>query len=470
MVYIKKICKFAVAKQPFRKQLFRNCKFLIFYMKFFDREKEIALLKEIQQKSLENAQFTVLTGRRRIGKTTLILKTFEEQNIIYLFVSRRSEKDLCSGFGHEIESKLGMPLLGNASSFSEIFEYLMKISMTQPLTVFIDEFQDFKFVNPAIFSDMQRIWDLNKEGSKINIIVGGSINSLMNEIFRDTKQPLYQRETRFIKLSNFTPKVLKSILSFYHPNYTKDDLLALYTFTGGVAKYVERFIDNEKFTMREMIDFMIQDGSTFLDEGKVMLIGEFGKEYGTYFSILSAIASGHTTRNEIEDKLGKEVGGYLTKLENDYDIISKRQPIYEKTSNKNVHYTFKDNFLTFWFRFIYKFGYMLEIGAYKKLRDLILRDYDTFSGYMLERYFREKLTEQEDFTRIGGWWDRKGGNEIDIVAADDVEERLEFIEIKRHRERYKASLLEDKIKYFFQIHKNLSSFTYIAKCLSMDDM
>ncbi len=439
-------------------------------MKFFDREKEISLLKEIRQRSLRNAQFTVLTGRRRIGKTTLIFKAFGEDNIIYLFVSRKSERDLCNGFGHEIEAKLGEPLLGNPDSFSEIFEYLMRLSSTRPLTVFIDEFQDFRYVNPSIFSDMQRIWDLYKDRSKINLIVGGSVNSLMNEIFRDSKQPLYQRETRFIKLSHFTPAVLREIIAYYHPDYTNDDLLALYTFTGGVAKYVERFIDNEKFTVKEMVDFMIQDGSTFLDEGKVMLIGEFGKEYGNYFSILAAIADGHTTRSDIEAKSGKEVGGYLSRLENDYEIISKRQPIYERTSNKNVHYIIRDNFLTFWFRFIYKFGYMLEIGAYKKLRELIMRDYDTFSGYMLERYFREKLAESEEYTRIGGWWDRKGGNEIDIVTADDLEKRLSFIEIKRQRERYKPSLLEEKIRHFFELNKNLSSFAYTALCWSISDM
>lgn len=439
-------------------------------MKFFDREKEITLLKEINQKSLTNAQFTVLTGRRRIGKTTLVFKAYEKQPIVYLFVSRKSEKDLCRGFAKEIESKLGIPVLGSPAGFSEIFEYLMKLSKERHFTVFIDEFQDFKLVNPSIFSDMQRIWDLNKEQSKMNLIVGGSINSLMNEIFRDSKQPLYQRETRFIKLSNFPPVILKNILSCYYPGYHNDDLLALYSFTGGVAKYVELFMDNQIFTCREMVEFMIRDGSTFLDEGKVMLIGEFGKEYGTYFSILSAIAGGHTTRSEIEDLVGKEIGGYLSKLENDYELISKRQPIYEKTSNKNVAYFLRDNFLTFWFRFIFKFGYMLEIGAYKKLREVILRDYETFSGYMLERYFREKLADGEDFTRIGAWWDRKGTNEIDIVAAEDFEKRLDFIEVKRRPNRFKPALLEEKINFFFQSHKELASFTHTARCLSMEDM
>ena len=439
-------------------------------MEFFDRENEMAVLHEVEQMSEKNAQFTVLTGRRRIGKTTLVFKAFEEKPLVYLFVSRKAEKDLCNGFVKELENKLGIPILGDVSSFSDVFEYIMKISLERQVTVFIDEFQDFKFVNPSIFNDMQRIWDLYKSRSKINLIVGGSINSLMNEIFRDSKQPLYQRETRFIKLNRFTPSVIKEILTCYHPAHTKEDLLALYTFTGGVAKYVELFMDNNIYTYTDMIEFMVRDGSTFLDEGKVMLIGEFGKEYGTYFSILSAIASGRTTRSEIEDKIGKEVGGYLTKLEDDYELISKQLPIYQQAGNKNVSYRLKDNFLTFWFRFIYKFGYMLEIGAYKRLRDYIFRDYETFSGLMLERYFREKLVESEEFTRIGGWWDRKGGNEIDIIAADDFNESLEFIEVKRNPERYKSKVLDEKVVNFFRANSSLRSFTYTARCLSLEDM
>ncbi len=439
-------------------------------MKFFDREKEVKLLREIKERSIDNAQFTVLTGRRRIGKTTLVNKAYEDEPFLYFFVSRKAEKDLCAGYLAEIGEKLGIPMLGEATSFREIFKFVLKLAKERPITLFIDEFQDFKFVNPSIFSDIQRIWDLNKEKARINLIVGGSVNSLMNELFRDSKQPLYQRETRFIKLKSFPPSVLKEILSFYRPEYSREELLALYSLTGGVAKYVELFIDNEIFTLQQMLEFMIRDGPTFIDEGKVMLIGEFGKEYGTYFSILSAIATGHTTRNEMENKVGKEIGGYLTKLENDYELIVKQQPIYEKTANKNVAYAIKDNFLSFWFRYIFKHGYMVEISAYKKLRELINRDFQTFSGWMLERYFREKLIETEEYTRIGSWWDRKGNNEINIVAAEDFEKRLEFIEVKRQPERYKPQLLEEKIKNFFRLHPELTSFTSSQKCLSIEDM
>lgn len=104
-----------------------------------------------------------------------------------------------------------------------------------------------------------------------------------------------------------------------------------------------------------MLHQIVKADSVFLTEGKAILIEEFGKDYGIYFSILSAIARGKTSRSEIENNIGKEIGGYLTKLEADYEIITKKQPLFAKSSTKNVRYSISDNFFTFWFRFIYKY-------------------------------------------------------------------------------------------------------------------
>jgi len=69
-----------------------------------------------------------------------------------------------------------------------------------------------------------------------------------------------------------------------------------------------------------------------------------------------------------------------------------------------VRYTVNDNFFTFWFRFIYKYSHMVEVGAYEQLKGTLARDYPTFSGLMLERYFQTRLVEKKSFSRIGGYW------------------------------------------------------------------
>ena len=438
-------------------------------MRFFDRTEEIASLREIRRMAQANAQFTVVTGRRRIGKTSLVWKAYEDEPILYFFVARKAESDLCEDYRLEIESKLGVPTMGRAERFTDVFEYLMKLSAGRPITLFIDEFQEFFRVNKSVFSDMQRIWDLYSPESRINLIVCGSIYSMMTKIFKDKKEPLYNRQSRFMTVRPFTPTVLKEILSEYNPDYTAEDLLALYAFTGGVAKYVQLLVDAGATTKSAMLNQIIKADSIFLGEGKAILIEEFGKDYGTYFSILSAIARGKTSRSEIENVVGKEIGGYLTKLEKEYEIISKKQPLFERSSAKNVR-IIEDNFFTFWFRFIYKYSYMLEIENYGSVKTIIDRDYETFSGLMLERWFRRVLIEQQAYTRIGGWWDRKGENEIDIVAENELDDTATFFEVKRKAENVSMEILEAKAAVFLRATGEFKGYSLSYKGLSMADM
>lgn len=439
-------------------------------MKFFDRTEEIASLREIREMAKNNAQFTVVTGRRRIGKTSLIWKAYDDAPILYFFVARKAESDLCEDYRLEIENKLGIPTIGRAEHFADMFEFLMKLSIERQVTLFIDEFQDFFRVNKSVYSDMQRIWDIYSPKAHMNLIVCGSIYSMMTKIFKDKKEPLYNRQTRFMTVRPFTTSVLKEILSEYHPGHTSEDLLALYSFTGGVAKYVQLLVDAGATSKERMLEQIVKADSIFLGEGKSILIEEFGKDYGIYFSILSAIARGKTSRSEIESVVGREIGGYLTKLENEYEIIAKKQPLFEKSSTKNVRYTIEDNFFTFWFRFIYKYSYMLEIENYESLKTIINRDYETFSGLMLERYFRRVLINRQAYTRIGGWWDRKGENEIDIVAENELDNQATFFEVKRKAGNIDIEVLKQKASAFLRATGELKGYDISYKGLSMDDM
>ncbi len=81
---------------------------------------------------------------------------------------------------------------------------------------------------------------------------------------------------------------------------------------------------------------------------------------------------------------GRKIGGYLTKPEKKYEVISKRQPLFEKSSAKNLRYVIGDNFFTFWFRFIYKYSHMPEIENHASVKMITDRDYETFSGLTLE--------------------------------------------------------------------------------------
>lgn len=441
-------------------------------MRFFDRETEFEKLREIEELSHEVAQFTIITGRRRIGKTEMVKTFYEKKTMLYFFVARKAEADLCDIFIDEIRTKLNIPMLDSKGmSFAAIFKFIMELSLTQHITLFIDEFQDFYRVNPSIYSDMQNIWDSYKNKAHINLIVAGSVNTLMNKIFKDKKQPLFGRQTDTIHVRPFRTSVLKEIMSEYCPGYKKSDLLALYTLTGGVAKYVELFIDRKRYTEKKMLDMFFERDSYFLPEGKNMLVDEFGKDYGIYFSILTLIAQGRNTRSELESALNiKELSGYLKNLTEEYGLISKMQPIYEKSINKNVHYTINDQFLKFWFRFIYKYTHIIEAGGNERLRAIADRDFPTVSGKSLESYFNEALKESGRYTRLGYWHDRKGENEIDIIAEDELENKIEFIEVKRQKKNFDEEVLKAKSELFLKAVGSFKGYDIIYKGLSIEDM
>jgi AAA+ ATPase superfamily predicted ATPase len=215
---------------------------------------------------------------------------------------------------------------------------------------------------------------------------------------------------------------------------------------------------------------MICQDSPFIADGKNMLIEEFGRDYSIYFTILSAIARGEHNRGNIENLIGKEIGGYLTRLEKDYNLICKNTPLFAKSETKNVRYIIEDNFLTFWFRFIYKYNQIIEIAQYEELKKIIEGDYSTFSGKILERYFRQKLIEQGGYTKIGGFWDKSGEKEIDLIALNETQRVAQIAEIKRNKQHIRYHSLKEKTEAMLKMIGTMNDFSIEYLGFSMEDM
>lgn len=450
-------------------------------MKFFDRKEQLAQLSEMKARSYENhSMLTVVTGRRRIGKTTLIDRSMDGEAYLYFFVGKKNEAVLCNEFASEIRSKLDLFVPSGITSFGDIYTLLMEAGVNRKFTLVIDEFQNFDEVNPSVFSDIQKSWDKYRLKTHVNMIVSGSIYSLMTKLFKNKKEPLYGRDDKTIRLDPFSPSVLKEIMDEYAPGYTNDDLLALYTYTGAVPKYIELLVDAGALTKEKMIKFICTSDSPFIEEGRKLLIQEFGKKYGTYFSILQAISEGYNTQAQISDYLGsKSIGGQLSKLEETYNLIEKKRPMWAGKKSQTVRFEISDIFLRFWFRYIEKNQMMIEIGQYPLLEKVMTEDYSTYSGDTLERYFRARLIEDMQYRAIGNWWDVKGyvdakGNhqqcEIDIVAISADDKEAFIFEVKRKAEKYDAKLMEEKVSFFSQKEKRIRKYKRSIACLSLVDM
>jgi AAA+ ATPase superfamily predicted ATPase len=266
----------------------------------------------------------------------------------------------------------------------------------------------------------------------------------MKKIFEDSHESLFQRADHRILLRPLSVDVLKVILDDNLSNATNDDLLALYATTGGTPRYLELLINAQALTKNAILDAMVAEDSFFLTEGKNVLIEEFSREYTTYFSILALIAASKNTRSAIEGEIEQSVGPQLEKLENELNIIRRISPILAKPNTRQIIYEMEDNFLTFWFRFIYKNQSAIEIGNLDYVRRIIARDYQTFAGKALERYFKEQLALSKRYSRIGSWWDNKGENEIDIVALNEDEKHASLFEVKLNPKRLRTGSLPHK--------------------------
>jgi hypothetical protein len=433
-------------------------------MKFYNRQTELAQLEKIGQRAQNSAQFTFVVGRRRIGKTSLLLKAYSDPSTLYFFVAKKNEALLCAEFIEQIEQKWGEPVYGEFKQFKTLFAWLMERARTKNFTLIIDEFQEFQSVNAAVFSEMQAIWDLQHKACQMNLICCGSVYALMTRIFENAKEPLFGRANQRMHLKAFDVATLEEILQDHAPGYSNEDLLALYLLTGGVAKYVELFMEQQATTKEAMLDLLLAEDSLFLDEGKNVLIDEFGKEYGNYFSILSLIASGKTARAEMESIMEMQIGGFLDRLEQEFGLIKKVRPILAKPNSRSLKYEIEDHFLRFWFRFIYKNRSAIEAGNLGYIRSVVARDYATFSGKTLERFFIDRLKALQIYNQIGTYWEKQNTNEIDIVAIDDLNKHILLAEVKRNPEKIQTELLKQKAAKIIETYPQFQ-FTYAAYAL-----
>ena len=356
---------------------------------------------------------------------------------------------MCEEFAGLISSALDCYVPSEIKSFSSLFRMLMELAKTRKFNLIIDEFQEFFNINPSVYSDMQNIWDSYRIETHVNLLLMGSVYSMMHKIFENYHEPLFGRADAMIRLSGFGTGTMKEIMRDFRPDYTGDELLALYTITGGVPKYIELLCEDTDLSVEGMFDYVVRENSLFVNEGRNLLIEEFGKDYGLYFSVLSCIASGINTQGAIEGALGGvTVAGHLKRLIEDYSLIKRVRPILSKPRSQNVQYEINDNFLRLWFNYFDRNQTLVELNNFEYLRQIVLSDYPTFSGLALEKWFRLKMMESHKYSDIGSWWERKKGkeaNEIDIVALSIEGKTALVAEVKRQQRNYDHKAFMEKV-------------------------
>ena len=357
--------------------------------KFVDRKNELEFLNKEYEK--KESSFIILYGRRRIGKTLLIKEFGRNKDMIYFLATEESELQNLKNFKEVVAENLKNSDITQVNNWEIIFKTIVNTKLEKKKIIVIDEFQYLGNTNQAFPSVFQRIWDEILQDKNIMVILCGSLINMMESQTLNYNSPLYGRRTGQIKLKQISYKYYKN---FFDIELSERELVEKYAVTGGVPKYIENF--KRKKDIYEEIKENIMNKQSYLYEEPLFLLQNEVSEIGNYFSIIKSIALGNRKLGNIASNLEinpKNLSKYLQTLIN-LDILEKEVPITEKNPEKSKkgQYKIKDNFIAFWFQFIYPNKMYLEMDEENIVLNKIKANFiDNNVSFVYEDICREKM-------------------------------------------------------------------------------
>ena len=415
--------------------------------RFVDREQEMATLQSEYDR--DGSGLVVLYGRRRVGKTTLISEFIRDKKALFFLASEESEAQNRLAFQEKAADFLNSDLLKNVEvkSWDVLFKAIMDTHFDSKPVIVLDEFQYLGRSNPAFPSVFQRIWEEILKDRQVMVILCGSLISMMQSQTLAYDSPLYGRRTAQIRLKQIP-------FAYYHqffPDKSRKELIEMYAVTGGVPKYIELFSQSKD--IYSAIETCVLNRSGYLYDEPHFLLQQEVSEVGSYFSIIKAIAAGNTKLSAIAGVLevkSTSLTKYLKTLI-DLDILEREVPVTEDSPEKSKKglYKIKDNYLRFWFAFVYPNMSFIESGhgriVMDKIRKGLVRNHIAF---VYEDVCRERMWEMNAggvwpfyFSKLGRYWDSK--EEIDITAIDPDGKNLILGECKYWQEPVGVSVLRE---------------------------
>ena len=421
-------------------------------MNFLGREKEILVL---EKEYARDGGFVVIYGRRRIGKTTLIKQFIKSKTAFYFLATKEVESQSMKRFAGVIARTTGNSVLQKAafSDWLDLFQAVADYKPNEKKVLVIDEFPYLVKVNDSFPSILQNAWDEILKDSNVMLILCGSLISMMKKHALSYESPLYGRRTAQMRIAPlpFTTVYENQKLSF-------EEAAEQYSITGGVPKYMEFFSDGQP--LYEQIKENVLSKNGFLYEEPNFLLTDEVQVLTNYFSIIKVIADGNHKLGTIAGILGLETSAltpYLKTL-SELGFTEKQVPVTEKNAEKTRKglYFISDNFLRFWFRYVYPYKGELELDNMQISLDELDKDFkEKFVAFAYEDICKEifaRLCSDKaiDFTpsKIGSYWlnDKSGNTQIDVMAVDTVNKRLFAGECKYHNQPIDADVYFELVK------------------------
>ncbi len=396
---------------------------------FLNRGRELSHLLERYEN--DSAEFVVLYGRRRVGKSELIDQFLHSATGIHLVAREESKHLQLRRFSADLSAYFKDPFLqkNGFSDWDSFFEYLIQHA-TDRVVIAIDEFPYLVKEDTSLPSMLQEYWDRRLKKTRIYLILSGSSISTMESATMEYGSPLFGRRTG---------QILLHPLRFIHVlDYIGDmkKAVELYAVFGGTPAYIMA-ADPEWDILKNIEEKVMREDSFLFRDVEFVLRAEL-VEPRYYFSILFSLAGGNHRIGLIcnDTGLSKSIVNKYLSILIDLKLVHRCIPVTEGHKSRQGLYFLSDNLFDFWFSFVNPHLDMLERGNAPLVMDQSVRP--QFARYV-GKHFEAMVMDLFDhingdgilpfvFTRIGSWWHR--GEEIDIVCLAENPYRILFCECK----------------------------------------
>ena len=395
-------------------------------MSFVSREMELALLDDLYRRT--GAQFLILYGRRRIGKTALVTqwsRGFDAPNL-YWMASQTSATNQLRNFSQALFQFLNPDTTVTPTfsypSWDAAFAEVARLAANQRVVIVLDEFTYVMQADPEVPSLIQKAWDHLLKESQVFLILMGSLAGIIQRAALDYQSPLYGRATARLKLQPLSFGALADML----PNFSSEQRVAVYTITGGVPAYIELF-DDDLNILQNLQQRIVTPANVMLSDA-VFLLHEQLDDPRNYVAVLEAIAAGFHRLTEIATMSGidrSNITKYLGVLR-ELGYVERLIPatVRRPEKSRKGRYVITDPYLRFYYRFLAPHRSAIEQGRVKQATSLLYDHLLDFIGtHTFEELCREWVGISADMDalpflpeRVGSYWSKQA--QVDVLAIN----------------------------------------------------
>lgn len=396
-----------------------------------NRQRELAYLND--RYARPTAEFAVLFGRRRVGKSTLIFEWCQDKPHLYFFAARLPDELLLAEFSQELARSLHQPERA-FSTWSEAFLALAELARQERFIVVIDEFPYLADSVPGLSTILQRAWDTSLQHTRLFLCLTGSTLSVMRREILDGQAPLYRRHTWAYELLPLQPSDFRA----FFPAYTPEQIVEAYAVLGGMPRNLVAVAPQARLMQQVEREILSPAGSLF-NEVRLVLHEELKGQVDVFGRVLEAIAHGAHARKDIAAATHLTLAAaqhYLDDLQT-IGVVEHRLPLTRLADHsRQGTYHIRDPFLRFWHRWVAPHRPLLEINQRQtqtltEIRNdlpyIVAPVWETIAQHALltaASQGRLPFSIQE----VGSWWAQ--GAQVDVIGVNRSERRVVFGEAR----------------------------------------